>query len=122
MSQELENVHPEREGHSVQSFSDVLASMEEYLRPLLPVLRGPEARCLRAGGGATDGGRGHGRAGPWTGGRGHGGGEGHRGVAGAGPQRVGRGQGHLQVPVGWVSGRQEGPHVSIPSSAPKCRG
>ncbi|XP_030895776.1 cilia- and flagella-associated protein 46-like isoform X2 [Leptonychotes weddellii] len=41
---ELESVHLEREGHSLQRFSDVLASMEEYLRPLFPVLSSPAAR------------------------------------------------------------------------------
>lgn len=46
LRQELESAHLEREGHSLQRFSDVLASMEEYLRPLFPVLSSPAARYL----------------------------------------------------------------------------
>ncbi|XP_047559332.1 cilia- and flagella-associated protein 46 isoform X1 [Lutra lutra] len=41
---ELESACPEREGRSLQRFSDVLASTEDYLRPLFPVLSCPEAR------------------------------------------------------------------------------
>uniref|UniRef100_A0ABI7X214 Cilia and flagella associated protein 46 n=1 Tax=Felis catus TaxID=9685 RepID=A0ABI7X214_FELCA len=43
-STELENAPPEREGHSLRKFGEVLASMEGYLRPLFPVLGSPEAR------------------------------------------------------------------------------
>ncbi|XP_045665372.1 cilia- and flagella-associated protein 46 isoform X6 [Ursus americanus] len=42
--EELESAYLEREGHSLQKFSDVLASMEEFLQPLFPVLSSPEAR------------------------------------------------------------------------------
>ncbi|XP_044924407.1 cilia- and flagella-associated protein 46 isoform X2 [Mustela putorius furo] len=41
---ELESARPEREGQSLQRFGDVLASVEDYLRPLFPVLSCPEAR------------------------------------------------------------------------------
>ncbi|XP_040342797.1 cilia- and flagella-associated protein 46 isoform X6 [Herpailurus yagouaroundi] len=43
-STELENAPPEKEGHSLRKFGEVLASMEGYLRPLFPVLGSPEAR------------------------------------------------------------------------------
>lgn len=46
LRQELESAYLEREGHSLQKFSDVLASMEEFLQPLFPVLSSPEARYL----------------------------------------------------------------------------
>ena len=34
------------QGHLVPGLSDVLAATEEYLRPLLPLLSGSEARSL----------------------------------------------------------------------------
>uniref|UniRef100_A0A673SVV5 Cilia and flagella associated protein 46 n=1 Tax=Suricata suricatta TaxID=37032 RepID=A0A673SVV5_SURSU len=46
LRQELENGHQhhEREGQSLQKFGEVLTGLEEYLRPLLPVLSSPEPR------------------------------------------------------------------------------
>lgn len=48
LRQGLENAHqrPEREEQSLQKLREVLTSMEEYLRPLLPMLSSPEARYL----------------------------------------------------------------------------
>lgn len=41
-----EDTRPERDRPSVQRLSDTLQALEEYLRPLLPLLSCPEPRCL----------------------------------------------------------------------------
>lgn len=49
LRQEAESAHLER-GHTPQRFlSNILSPMEAYLRPLFPLLRGPEARYLLDG-------------------------------------------------------------------------